>query len=306
MGSSKEEEEEAEPFIISTPKLLPLLSIQLAGSSIGRNDYEYSSEEHESGMLTPPLHTSASVPFRWEEEPGKPRPCTALTTTTSNNNSSISEGGLELPPRLKLLVTAAPSSNDQKMTKMSSPTTVLDGPYHNLPLFQSSSLRFTTRRKPREQRQGSFGSSTCGSPERGQFGNSSVVQLMSKKSLLMDEQRKGWRSPGGGGGFFGSWQRKSSSHHQAHKRGKSIDVGGDSFVFSSSPVEIAGFGGGDDDVESGGATTVKKVSRIRRKGSFSSVSQVRSHFWATIYKGFKQVLPLKKKSTSSKKDGLPV
>jgi hypothetical protein len=300
MGSSKEEEE-AEPFIISTPKLLPLLSIQLAGSSIGRHDYEYSPEEHESGMVTPPLHTSASVPFRWEEEPGKPRPCTALTTTTNN----ISEGGLELPPRLKLVVTP-PTTNDQKMTKMSSPTTVLDGPYHNLPLFQSSSFRFTTRRKPREQRQGSFGSSTCGSPERGQFGNSSVVQLMSKKSLLIDEQRKGWRSPGGGGGFFGSWRRKSSSH-QTHKRGKSINVGGGSFVFSSSPVEIAGFGGDDDDddVESGGSGGVgAKVSRIRRNGSFSSLSQVRSHFWATIYKGFKQVLPLK--STSSKKDGLPV
>lgn len=304
MGSSKEEEEEAEPFIISTPKLLPLLSIQLAGSSIGRHDCEYSPEEHESGMLTPPLHTSASVPFRWEEEPGKPRPCTALTTTTNN----ISEGGLELPPRLKLVV-PAPSTNDQKMTKMSSPTTVLDGPYHNLPLFQSSSFRFTTRRKPREQRQGSFGSSTCGSPERGQFGNSSVVQLMSKKSLLIDEQRKGWRSPGGGG-FFGSWRRKSSSH-QTHKRGKSIDVGGGSFVFSSSSVEKADFGGGggggDDDLESGGSGGGgggAKVRRIRRNGSFSSLSQVRSHFWATIYKGFKQVLPLK--NTSSKKDGLPV
>ncbi|XP_020412232.1 uncharacterized protein At4g00950 isoform X2 [Prunus persica] len=33
-----------------------------------------------SGSLTPPLYTSVSVPFRWEEEPGKPRPCTALIT----------------------------------------------------------------------------------------------------------------------------------------------------------------------------------------------------------------------------------
>ncbi|KAJ1429473.1 hypothetical protein SESBI_08241 [Sesbania bispinosa] len=33
-----------------------------------------------SGMVTPPLHTSASVPFGWEEEPGKPRPCTALVS----------------------------------------------------------------------------------------------------------------------------------------------------------------------------------------------------------------------------------
>ncbi|XP_058223674.1 uncharacterized protein At4g00950 [Rhododendron vialii] len=284
MGStSKEAEEEAEP-IISAPKL-PLLSIQLPVS--------HDSPEH-SGMLTPPLHTSASVPFRWEEEPGKPRPCTALITTTtqtlshqdphSTDTPNYNNKCLELPPRLQSFIDP----------KMSSPTTVLDGPY-SFPLFQSSSFRFTTTR--RRERQGSFGSSCGGSPERGQFGNSINNVLLSNKSsssVTVDHEGNKGRSSGG---FFGSWRRKSS-----HKRGKSEVGGGGSFVFSSS-VELAGFGTFDD-LESGGGAKVKKVSRIARNSSFSSLSQVRSHFWATIYKGFKQVLPWK--STNARKDGLLV
>ncbi|KAG5538215.1 hypothetical protein RHGRI_018965 [Rhododendron griersonianum] len=288
MGSK---EEEAEP-IISTPKR-PLLSIQLP---VG-----HESPEH-SGMLTPPLHTSASVPFRWEEEPGKPRPCTALITTTTTQTLSHQDPHsadtpnyynnkcLELPPRLQSFIDP----------KMSSPTTVLDGPY-SFPLFQSSSFRFTTTR--RRERQGSFGSSCGGSPERGQFGNSINVLLSNKSSSSssssVDHEGNKGRSSGG---FFGSWRRKSS-----HKRGKSEVGGGGSFVFSSS-VDLAGFGTFDD-LESGGGgpaggAKVKKASRIARNGSFSSLSQVRSHFWATIYKGFKQVLPWK--STNARKDGLLV
>lgn len=76
-----------------------------------------------SGMVTPPLHTSASVPFGWEEEPGKPRPCTALATFSSSSSSHQTPNNkcLELPPRLLL--------TDANLTKLPSPTTVLDGPY---------------------------------------------------------------------------------------------------------------------------------------------------------------------------------
>lgn len=56
-------------------------------------------------------------------------------------------------------------------------------------------------------------------------------------------------------------------------------------MFSSS-VDLAGFGTFDD-LESGGpggpGAKVKKVSRIARNGSFSSLSQVRSHhFWVSF------------------------
>ncbi|KAM7504882.1 hypothetical protein LguiB_003786 [Lonicera macranthoides] len=60
----------------------------------------------------PPLETLASIPFQWEEAPGKPRP----TATPPVKSKS-----LELPPRLL--------SESVKMTNMASPMTVLEGPY---------------------------------------------------------------------------------------------------------------------------------------------------------------------------------
>ncbi|KAE8077702.1 hypothetical protein FH972_016239 [Carpinus fangiana] len=86
------------------------------------------SKPHEAspGILrTPPCRTTASVPFQWEEAPGKPRPCT--TTTESKPRSARP---LELPPRLLC---------ETKNTDMPSPTTVLDGPY----LGRSLSHRFS-------------------------------------------------------------------------------------------------------------------------------------------------------------------
>ncbi|XP_059433843.1 uncharacterized protein LOC132166981 [Corylus avellana] len=79
------------------------------------------SKPHEAspGILeTPPCRTTASVPFQWEEAPGKPRPCTTTTTTTESKPRSSRP--LELPPRLL---------RETKNTDMPSPTTVLDGPY---------------------------------------------------------------------------------------------------------------------------------------------------------------------------------
>ncbi|KAM7268852.1 hypothetical protein ACFE04_011018 [Oxalis oulophora] len=90
-------------------------------------------------MLTPPVHTSASIPFQWEEAPGKPKP-----SRHSNNNNTIpcqkpiAARSLELPPRLS------------NITNMPSPTTVLDGPdRHNInkvvprrPSTLSNSLSF--------------------------------------------------------------------------------------------------------------------------------------------------------------------
>lgn len=62
--------------------------------------------------------TSASVPFRWEQEPGKPRLCNALVTFTNPTNKC-----LELPPRLL------------------STTTVLHSPHVTSSRFRSPSFR---------------------------------------------------------------------------------------------------------------------------------------------------------------------
>ncbi|XP_073066046.1 uncharacterized protein [Primulina eburnea] len=73
-------------------------------------------------MLTPPLHQSLSVPFRWEVEPGKAR-STDAAVTFSMPSKSVAARRLDLPPRLM-------SNDDSKISMISSsPVTVLDGPY---------------------------------------------------------------------------------------------------------------------------------------------------------------------------------
>lgn len=194
-----------------------------------------------SGMLTPPLHASASVPFRWEEEPGKPKPCTALTTS-----SDFSPKCLELPPRLL---------TDAKSTKLPSPTTVLEGPYTGRNRFQSSSFRMGS------ECYGSFRAGSC-SPEMVKLGT-------------MVLRKRGYKEKG----ILGSWRRRVFKARR--------EVGGNSYVFPSS---------GDRESESSregeeSSTTSVKITRIRRVGSFSTLSHSKSHFWASIREGLKQVVP---------------
>ncbi|KAL5061305.1 hypothetical protein RYX36_032909 [Vicia faba] len=80
-----------------------------------------SSSPERSGTVTPPLQTSGSVPFRWEQEPGKPKICNALVTYVNPTDKS-----LELPPRLLALP---------------SPTFLQQGPYVTSNRFQSPSFR---------------------------------------------------------------------------------------------------------------------------------------------------------------------
>ncbi|XP_021760696.1 uncharacterized protein LOC110725548 [Chenopodium quinoa] len=69
--------------------------------------------------LTPPLHPMASIPFEWEEAPGKPR----FTNISSPCKKPKSVRCLELPPRMLV------EGLEAKVAHMpSSPTTVLDGP----------------------------------------------------------------------------------------------------------------------------------------------------------------------------------
>ncbi|XP_071932785.1 uncharacterized protein At4g00950-like [Coffea arabica] len=235
-----------EPDTSSAPKL-PLFSMATVQSP-----------EH-SGMLTPPLYTSASVPFRWEEEPGKPRPCTALITLPTSTTTE-SPRCLDLPPRLFL--------EPSKITKTPSPTTVLEGPYVlGRPKFTSSSFRFF------RERQGSFDSSSSKSPERGQLSSMVLGKKLHK-----------------GRGLFGSWRQKTPKF----RSGKREAGGSCSFVHPSS-VSVDGADTGSDD----GNIPRVKIGRIRRNGSFSSLSQAKSQFWAAVYEGFKQVLPWK--SRKSKK-----
>lgn len=137
------------------------------------------SPEHPSGMATPPLHALASVPFKWEEQPGKPRPCTDIIVRPEPAKC------LEPPPC-------------SKMAKMPSPTTVLDGPY-NLGRPKFSSFRiFREKQRSFDSSSGSGG----GSP------HSSVDVLVGKKSngrLKMSRPfgRSLRKKDGDDGGIFG-------------------------------------------------------------------------------------------------------
>ncbi|PHU09785.1 hypothetical protein BC332_21645 [Capsicum chinense] len=196
------------------------------------------------GMLTP-LHTLASIPFSWEEEPGKPRPCTDLIPLPNSINFNEPKLCLEPPPRLY--------NYCMESNKSASPTTVFDGPYiTNKPRF--SSFRFLRDRR----RQGSFDSTA--SSETGQ--NSAFV--VGKKKV----ESKSW------------WRRNSNN--------------------------VKGKSGRDDstDCVSLNDECTMKMATLERSGSFSglSQSQAKTHIWATIYEGFKQVIPWKSKK--SKKEAL--
>ncbi|RWW02059.1 hypothetical protein BHE74_00038481 [Ensete ventricosum] len=82
------------------------------------------------GMATPPPGLPVSVPFLWEEAPGKPRKQPTLGAGAIRS--------LDLPPRL---LAAAEIKSD----KTSSPTTVLDGPERSsraMPLGSCYSFSF--------------------------------------------------------------------------------------------------------------------------------------------------------------------
>nr|XP_043615917.1 uncharacterized protein At4g00950-like [Erigeron canadensis] len=69
------------------------------------------------GGFTSPSHSVATVPFQWEEAPGKPRFTTNINPQPQKSNSFRS---LDLPPRM--------FSSKSKREFILSPKTVLDGP----------------------------------------------------------------------------------------------------------------------------------------------------------------------------------
>lgn len=208
-------------------------------------------------MLTP-LHTLASIPFSWEEEPGKPRPCTDLIPLPDSINFNEPKLYLEPPPRLY--------NYYMESTKSSSPTTVLDGPYiTSKPKF--SSFRFLRDRR----RQGSFDSSA--SSETGQLS----AFVLGKKKV----ESRSW------------WRRNTTVKGKSGCSGNR-DTDGSSFVFPSSTDST--------DCVSLSDECTMKMATLKRSGSFSGLSQAKTHIWATIYEGFKQVIPWKSKK--SKKETL--
>ncbi|XP_017219172.1 uncharacterized protein At4g00950 [Daucus carota subsp. sativus] len=194
----------------STPKLL-MLSPRLSPNP--------------PGLSTPPHQTSASVPFLWEEEPGKPRPCTALVTLPHHKC-------LELPPRLQ------PLEHSRLITKTPSPTTVLDGPYVAKSVAYSSSFRIFSRSK----RYDSFDYRSSGrfSPERVQIG------------ALFGNEKKGRK------GLFG--HSKGQMHKSKKVLGTKLEFCEEgSSVISPSWDDVSQFAEEEDEKEGDNSGTPIKV-----------------------------------------------
>ncbi|XP_015937762.1 uncharacterized protein At4g00950 [Arachis duranensis] len=122
-------ESETEQEQSNTSILLPIFKFNPQTTMV---DYSYSSSPERSGIVTPPLCTLASVPFGWEEEPGKPRITSSSSSNTNaivtltNSKSKSKSKSLQLPPRLQQLVH---DEGDDDATKVHSPSSVLEGPY---------------------------------------------------------------------------------------------------------------------------------------------------------------------------------
>ncbi|KAG8390421.1 hypothetical protein BUALT_Bualt01G0081600 [Buddleja alternifolia] len=183
-------------------------------------------------MLTPPLRPSVSIPFQWEEAPGKPRSTAAPPPQPATPPSSKNKAArcLELPPRLL--------HDDAKITIMPSPTTVLDGPYVGRSLSLACTFSF-------------------------------------RKGMVTgreDGVRPGKRGSGGnlGSGRWGSFREE----------GKFVRGSSD---FSHSLGDIFKI---DKNV---------KITRVRRRRSFFSLSTINSNLLGDIYASFKQAVPWRRR-----------
>ncbi|GLT48249.1 hypothetical protein SLA2020_218840 [Shorea laevis] len=143
-----------------------------------------------------PLRTTTiSIPFQWEEAPGKPRPCDG----EGKSGSGDAVRCLELPPRLLQL------SEDKAMP---SPMTVLDGSY----VGRSLSLR--TEKSFRSSEKVLFGSSRWGRFRKmsGDVATDNGFELSSKVTIDGDD--------GGGGGSGGGGGRTQVKMTRVRRKGR--------------------------------------------------------------------------------------
>ncbi|XP_051148270.1 uncharacterized protein At4g00950-like [Andrographis paniculata] len=276
MGLGHEEEDDVRrdptlPPLTTTTSLPPLpLHIPIPSTAT------IHSPDHPS---TPPLQAPVSVPFRWEELPGKPR--SSSSSCCCNTNTPP-----QPPPPFKLEL---PPANKFKFTRTPSPATVLDGPAHvGRPKF--SSFRWFRERD------------FYGSPHGSSSGSSSN-SIIGVEELLGSSKQKKRR-----GGFFGRI-----------KNGKRVVDGGSSCRFSPSSIsspssassstttttatfdsDCSGSSNKANNAKSSGLALAADTS-MTTNGSFSSVPASKpSHFLASIYQGLKQVIQRKSGRKSSK------
>lgn len=261
-----------------------------------------------SHSMSSPIHSSiaASVPFSWEEEPGKPKQHSSSSSSSSSSpltsyssSSPQTHKSLELPPRLHSL-----EKDEGSLTKLNSPITVFDGPYSMTRSRRLDSPSFRMLMKGSGDCYGSFRSDMYG--DLDDVDEETKQQNMSSGgSLALVKKRRGL-------GFFGFSRRRALKRKTEFGRG--------SYVFPSSVDRESVCGRkeeeeGEDknfDYGDGDGITCSQSSRfcevnienISRTGSFSTLptppSSSKSHFWTNVYAGLKQVVPWKNKKSTGK------
>lgn len=245
-------------------------------------------------MATPPLNRLASIPFDWEEVPGKLRPDLLPSSTTESTTSSFPAlhdhnhknrppvvRCLELPPRL------LNNSNNAKVVNALSPTTVLDGPYNN----NSNSNNyyeigsFLSRQGQGQRRLRSFSSLP-----KGSFRN--LLTDHKKKGSEEDEEEDGGSIGGGGmsNRYYCDNVISGRENQRVFKLSSSSSWRWGSFKDNNNAATAAVARGdmspsfssknrrGDNNNSSS-----SKFSRVKRKSSFFRFSRSRSNFLVILF-----------------------
>ncbi|CDY51724.1 BnaA09g52110D [Brassica napus] len=252
-----------------------------------------------SHSMSSPIHSSiaASVPFSWEEEPGKPKQHSSSSSSSSSSpltSSPQTHKSLELPPRLHSL--------EKDGGKLNSPITVFDGPYSMTRSRRLDSPSFRMMVKGSGDCYGSFRSDMYG--DLDDVDEETKQESMSSGgSLALVKKRRGL-------GFFGFSRRRALKRKTEFGRGSyvfpsSVERESESGKKEEEEGEDKRFGYGDGD----GITCSQSsrfcevnIANISRTGSLSTLptpsSSSKSHFWTNVYAGLKQVVPWKNKKTT--------
>ncbi|KAL3521658.1 hypothetical protein ACH5RR_019807 [Cinchona calisaya] len=223
-------------------------------------------------MFTPPISTTtASIPFEWEEAPGKPR--AHFTKNKNISNSSVARC-LDLPPRLQL----------NNNTTDSSPTTVLEGPYNDhgggrsFSQYSTNSTTFSSLSKEgsfRSLEEQIFREVKC---QHQHHGGINIKEKYSRSFKFFS-----WR--------WGSSYKENSSSSCSTGRFSSGTF--DDFTSSSG----TSFAPSKSHRISGSAA---KPPSFKRRSSFLSFSKASSNLFAGIYGSFKQVVPRRRRQEQKK------
>lgn len=197
-------------------------------------------------MPTPPNKTLASVPFQWEEAPGKPRRTDNTSPSTQNSTSSSATAArrLDLPPRLLVLTNNTTTDSSNKFSSsFYSPTTVLDGPDRGQSFSRSSSISV---------RKESLGCLEEEIIREANYHHHRGITNGTRGGVINKQERS----------FnFTSWGLGSSKE-------RNWSFASESFGFSSS----ASF------TSNSHKSTTSKLPRFKRRSSFASLSQASSNF----------------------------